>query len=82
MACAQERHLAHLFPLTSSVGWTIFTFLDLFLGLFLLDMLATSVAADKLPRLRRARTVMIVLLLACGMVLLVQIARHYGWRGR
>jgi hypothetical protein len=64
------------------VGWTIFTATDLFVGAFLIDMMSTTVPPEKLPRLRKARN---VTLLLCGIslvVLCVQLARRHGWIGR
>ena len=63
------------------MGWTIFTAIDLWMGLFLLDMMATTVPPEKRPRLRTARKVVIALLGISIVVLLAQIARHYGWIG-
>ena len=59
------------------MGWTIFTFIDFLIGLMLLDLMATTVPPEKLPRLRKARTVTLVLLILCGIVLAWQIARRY-----
>jgi len=61
------------------VGWTIFTVVDLFIGLLMLDLMSTTVPPEKLTRLRRVRTVVLSLLLVSAAVLAVQIARHYGW---
>jgi hypothetical protein len=61
------------------VGWTIFTTIDLFVGAFLIDMMSTTVPPEKLPRLRRARNVMLILFGISVVVLGVQIARKYGW---
>jgi len=61
------------------MGWTIFTAIDLWMGVFLLDMMSTSVPAEKLPRLRAARRVILVLLAISIVVLLAQISRRYGW---
>ncbi len=63
------------------MGWTIFTAIDLWMGLFLLDMMSATVPAEKLPRLRRARKVVLVLLAISIVVLLAQIASRYGWIG-
>jgi hypothetical protein len=64
------------------MGWTIFTAIDLWMGLFLLDMMSTTVPPEKLPRLRAARKVVIALLGISIIVLFAQVARHYGWIGR
>ena len=64
-----------------TVGWTIFTAVDLWIGIVLLDMMATTVPPEKLPRLRAARKVVFALLVTSIVVLLAQIARRYGWIG-
>ena len=61
------------------MGWTIFTAIDLFVGAFLIDMMSTTVPPEKLPRLRRARNVALILFGISVVVLLVQLARKYGW---
>ena len=63
------------------MGWTIFTAIDLFVGVFLLDLMSTTVAPEKLPRLRKARNVTLALFGISTIILLVQIARRYGWIG-
>jgi hypothetical protein len=63
------------------MGWTIFTAIDLWMGVFLLDMMSTTVPPEKLPRLRAVRRVVLVLLVVSIVVLLAQIARRYGWIG-
>ena len=63
------------------MGWTIFTAIDLFVGALLLDLMTTSVPPEKLPRLRNARNVSLVLLGITIIVLLVQIAIRHGWIG-
>ena len=59
--------------------WTIFTAVDLYVGLVLIDLISTSAAPEKLSRLRKARTLTLVLLGISIVVLTVQIARRYGW---
>jgi hypothetical protein len=63
------------------VGWTIFTAIDLFVGVFLLDLMSTTVVPEKLPRLRKARNATLALFGISMIILLVQIARRYGWIG-
>ena len=63
------------------MGWTIFTAIDLWMGIFLLDMLSTTIPPEKLPRLRKVRRVILVLLVISIVVLLVQIATRYGLFG-
>ncbi len=43
------------------MGWTIFTAIDLFIGAFLIDMMSTTVPPEKLPCLRKARNVTLLL---------------------
>jgi len=61
------------------VGWTIFTAIDLFVGAFLIDMMSTTVSPEKLPHLRRARKLTLILFGISVLVLCVQIARKNGW---
>ena len=61
------------------VGWTIFTAIDLFVGAFLIDMMSTTVLPEKLPRLRKARNVTLILFGISIVVLCVQIAQRQGW---
>jgi len=63
------------------VGWTIFAAIDLFVGALLLDLMTTSVPPEKLPRLRAARNVSLVLFGITVLVLLAQIAHRHGWIG-
>jgi len=62
------------------VGWTIFTAIDLYIGVVLIDLISTTAAPEKLPRLRKARTLTLALLGISIVVLGIQIARRYGWR--
>jgi hypothetical protein len=59
------------------VGWTIFTAIDLFVGAFLIDMMSTTVAPEKLPRLRKARNVTLILFGISLIVLCLQLARRH-----
>jgi hypothetical protein len=59
--------------------WTIFTAADLYIGLIVLDAMAPSIPAEKLGRLRTARRVILLLLLASAVVLALQIAHRQGW---
>jgi len=61
------------------VGWTVFTAIDLFIGAFLIDMMSTTVPPEKLPRLRKARNITLLLFGISLVVLSVQIARRHGW---
>ena len=61
------------------MGWTIFTAIDLFVGALLLDLMTTSVPPEKLPRLRTARNVSLVLFGITLIVLLGQIAYQRHW---
>jgi hypothetical protein len=61
------------------VGWTIFTAIDLFIGAFLIDMMSTTVPPEKLPRLRKARNITLILFAISVVVLCAQFARRHGW---
>jgi hypothetical protein len=61
------------------VGWTIFTAIDLFVGAFLIDMMSTTVPPEKLPRLRKARNITLLLFGISLVVLCVQLAHRHGW---
>lgn len=61
------------------MGWTIFTAIDLFVGAFLIDMMSTTVPPEKLPRLRKARNVTLILFGISVIILCAQIARRHGW---
>ena len=61
------------------MGWTIFTAIDLFIGAFLIDMMSTTVPPEKLPRLRTARNITLLLFGLSIVVLLLQFARRHGW---
>jgi len=59
--------------------WTIFTAADLYIGLIVLDAMASSIRVEKLGRLRTARKVILALLVVSAIVLALQIARRQGW---
>jgi len=61
------------------MGWTIFTAIDLWIGVIVLDAMAPSVPPEKLTRLRIVRKVTLGLLVVSVIVLAVQIARRIGW---
>jgi len=61
------------------VGWTIFTAIDLYVSVLLIDLMSTSVPLEKLPRLRKVRKIALILLGMAVVVLVVQIARRYRW---
>ena len=61
------------------MGWTIFTAIDLYVGVVLIDLILTTAPPEKILRLRKARKVALVLLGISVVVLAVQIARRYGW---
>ena len=65
--------------LSLSMGWTIFTAIDLFVGALLIDLLSTSVPPEKLPRLRKARNVILILFGVSVAILCLQMARRRGW---
>lgn len=59
--------------------WTIFTIVDLYIGVVVLDAMASSLPAEKLGRVRIVRRVVLALMAVCGVVLIVQISIRYGW---
>jgi hypothetical protein len=59
------------------VWWTIFTIVDLYIGLIVLDSLASSVPPEKIRRLQMAKKVILGLLLASGIVLVLQLLRRH-----
>lgn len=61
------------------MGWTIFTAIDLYVGVVMLDLMATSVAPEKLSRLRVARRVLLIMLAISILVLIAQFARSHQW---
>jgi hypothetical protein len=61
------------------MGWTIFTIVDLYIGLVVLDAMKPSIPLSKLRRLRTARRVILGLIGVCGIVLVAQIVLRYGW---
>jgi hypothetical protein len=61
------------------VGWTIFTAIDLYVGVVLLDLMAPSVPPERLPLLRKAKKVALILFGASLLVLAVQFARSRAW---
>jgi hypothetical protein len=61
------------------VWWTLFTVVDLYIGVVVLDAMAISLPQEKLPRLRAARKVIVALLVAAAIVLIIQVAHRIGW---
>jgi hypothetical protein len=59
------------------VWWTIFTIVDLYIGLIILDTLASSVPPEKMGRLRTAKKIILGLLVISGIVLVVQLIRRF-----
>jgi hypothetical protein len=57
--------------------WTAFTAVDLYIGLVILDVMASSVPPHKLGRLRATRNVVIGLLAASVVIFAVQVVRRY-----
>jgi hypothetical protein len=57
--------------------WTIFTGVDLYVGLIILDALKESVALEKRKRLATVRKVTLALLGATVIVLITQIIRRH-----
>jgi hypothetical protein len=58
------------------VWWTIFTIVDLYIGLIVLDSLASSVPPEKIRRLQVTKKVILGLLLGSGIVLVLQLVRR------
>ena len=61
------------------MGWTIFAAVDLYIGVILIDLISKSAPPEKLPRLRKARNVTLVLLGISILVLGIQVAREWEW---
>jgi hypothetical protein len=59
------------------VWWTIFTAVDLYIGLIVLDSLAGTVPTEKRERLAIVRKVILGLLALTGIVLVVQIMHRH-----
>jgi len=59
------------------VGWTIFTVIDLSVGLLLIDLISTTVPPEKLQRVRTVRNVTIGLLAVLVIVLVAQIVHRH-----
>ncbi len=57
----------------------MFIAIDLLVSGMLIDLMSTSVPPEKLPRLRKARNTIWVLLGISVVVLCPQIARKHGW---
>jgi hypothetical protein len=57
--------------------WTLFTAADLYVGLIVLDAMASSVPPEKLSRLRTARKIVLGLLAASALVFATQLLRHF-----
>jgi hypothetical protein len=38
------------------VGWTVFTAIDLYVGVVLIDLISTTAPPEKIPRLRKPET--------------------------
>ena len=57
--------------------WTIFTIVDLYIGLIVLDSLASSVPPEKIKRFQVTKKVILGLLLVSGIVLVLQLVRRH-----
>jgi cell division protein FtsL len=62
------------------VWWTIFTAVDLYIGLIIVDSLVGSVPREKLARLAAVRKSILALLILSTLVLAVQIVSRYRHR--
>ena len=58
------------------MGWTIFTAVDLVLGLLFLDLVAPTLPPEKAGRVRVARRIVLGSLAVTAVVLVVQIVRR------
>jgi len=61
------------------MGWTLFTAIDLLVGVILIGLMSTTVPPEKLPRLRKARNLAWMLFGISVVVLCIQYARQRGW---
>jgi hypothetical protein len=55
------------------VWWIVFTAVDLYIGLVLLDLFARSAPPEKMPRIRIARKIMIVTLVVLAIAFVAKI---------
>ena len=53
--------------------WIVFAAVDVYIGLVVLDLLASSAAPKKMPRIRATRKIMIVTLVVLGFVFVAKI---------
>ncbi len=58
--------------------WIVFTAVDLYIGLVILDALAPSLAAEKVPRIKSAKRVIVVLLVLSAIALLVVLIKRWS----
>lgn len=58
--------------------WILFTAVDLYIGLVILDVMAKSLPAEKQPELARAKKVIIVLLALLGVALVGTLIRRHA----
>jgi hypothetical protein len=69
-----------LFSYDRPVWWTIFTIVDLYIGVVVLDAMASSLPPEKHARLHKVRLVILSLLAASAIVLIVQLMHRYWMR--
>jgi hypothetical protein len=69
-----------LFSYDRPVWWTIFTIVDLYIGVVVLDAMASSLPPEKHARLHKVRLVILGMLAASGIVLAFQLVCRYGMR--
>jgi hypothetical protein len=55
------------------VWWIVFTAVDVYIGLVLLDLFARSAPPEKMPRIRIARKIMIVTLVVLAIAFVAKI---------
>jgi hypothetical protein len=58
--------------------WIVFTAVDLYIGLVVLDALVPSLPAEKVPRIKSAKKVIIVLLVLSAIALLVVLIKRWS----
>jgi len=58
--------------------WIVFTAVDLYIGLIILDALVPSLPAEKVPRIKSAKKVIIVLLVLSAIALVVVLIKRWS----
>ena len=58
--------------------WIVFTAVDLYIGLVILDALVPSLPAEKVPRIKLAKRVIVVLLVLSAIALVVVLIKRWS----